>query len=371
MIIRRVAVLVAAAIGLALWGTCGWADEAVPTAAVAAPARDPGLAPDAEGSGERRLAGIRVPADALNAVPMTTDDNLLLRSRVDALRARAGAGIVISRLAAVIYRLPGVVPSQRVMAFYTRELGRELAESKPATEGVRPLPGGQGFLSITVGIDPERPQDTRVVVVRVEGSPAAGRLLKQLTEIVCAVGAAPAVARDAGPIAPRPPLAPLPVFPNSRAEVVSRLNAGEIQLLIQNLARSSYSDDLRRRLTGLLQEARGVTLNVYRLPRTVPGEDVIAFYSQALAKTGATEKIRDTKDPNRPLLIYEMADDAGIVMVRSYPQQTPLREFSARIIPSPVSTVISLLRVEGATERRPAQAPLRPAPLGAQPGTGH
>jgi hypothetical protein len=371
MIIRRL--LTAAAIGLALGGGCGWADEAVPASVVAAPARDLRLAPGTETPGERRAAGIRVPPDALNVVPMTTDDNLLLRGRVDALRIRAGGGVVISRLAAVIYRMPGVVPSQRVMAFYTQELGRELAEKerKPTSEGVRSLPGGQGFLSITVGFDPERPQDTRVVVVRVEGSPSAGRLLKQLTEIVCAVGATPAVARDAGLAAPRPPLAPLPVFPNSRAEVVSRLNSGEIQLLIQNLTRSSYSDDLRRRLTDLLREARGVTLNVYRLPRPVPGEDVIAFYSQALARSGATEKIRDTKDPSRPLLIYELADDAGILMVRAYPQQTPLREFSARIIPSPISTVISLLRVEGATELHPVSPPLQPAPPVAQPGSGH
>lgn len=311
---------------------------------------------------ERRFAGIRVPPDALNVVSMTTDENLLLRERVEALRARAGSGLLISRLAAVIYRLPGVVPSQRVMAFYAQELGRELAEKgrAPGGEGVRSLPGGQGFLSITVGIDPERPQDSRVVVVRAEGSPAVSRLLKQLTEIVVAVS--PAIDRTPGAFAPRPALAPLPVFPNSRPEVVSRLNAGEIQLLIQNLARSNYSDDLRRRLTSLLEEAHAVSLSVYRLPHQVPGQDVVTFYSTQLARIGAKEKIRDTLDPNRPLLVYELADEGGILMVRAYPQQTPLREFSRRIIPSPFSTVISLLRVEGATELHPVAPPLRPAP---------
>jgi hypothetical protein len=295
----------------------------------------------------------------------------MLRGRVDALRARAGSGILISRLAAVIYRLPGVVPSQRVMAFYAQELGRELQEKRQSgAEGVRTLPGGQGFLSITAGMDPERPQDTRVVVVRVEGSPAVGRLLKQLTQIVSSVDPSPAAARDAASLAPRPALPPLPVFPNSRPEVISRLNAGEIQLLVQNLNRSSYSDDLRRRLTGLLQEARAVTLNVYRLPRQVSGQEVITFYSQALTRIGAREKLRDTADPNRPLLIYELADDAGLLMVRAYPQQMPLREFSRRIIPSPFSTVISLLRVEGATELHSVAPPVRPSSPAEQPGAG-
>jgi hypothetical protein len=308
--------------------------------------------------GERRFAGIRVPPDARNVVSLTTESNPMLRSRVEALRARAGNGVVISRLAGVIYRLPGVVPSQRVMGFYAQELGRELQEKERTTgpEGVRSLPGGQGFLSITVGIDPERPQDTRVVVVRVEGSPAVSRLLKPLTEIVSAVDPS----QEAGPVPPRPALPPLPVFPNSRPEVSSRLNAGEVQLLVQNLARSSHSDDLRRRLTSLLQEARAVTLNVYRLPRQVPGQEVIAFYTQEMGRIGAREKIRDTADPNRPLLVYELADDAGIVMVRAYPQPTSLREFSRRIIPSPFSTVISLLRVESATELRPAPPPVKP-----------
>jgi hypothetical protein len=366
MINHRCGVLTAALISLALGIGRAGADPALTAAPpVEADARELQAAPAASlQPAERRVAGIRVPPGALNVVSMTTDENVLLRERVEALRARTGNGVVISRLAAVIYRLPGVVPPQRVMGFYAQELGRELADRSraPGGEGVRSLPGGQGFLSITVGIDPERPQDSRAVVVRAEGSPAVSRLLKQLTEIVVAVAAAPAIDRATAALAPRPPLAPLPVFPDSRPEVVSRLNAGEIQLLIQNLARSNYSDDLRRRLTSLLEEAHAVSLSVYRLPRQVPGQDVIAFYSTQLARIGAKEKIRDTMDPNRPLLVYELADDGGILMVRAYPQQTPLREFSRHIIPSPFSTVISLLRVEGATELHPVPPPVRPSP---------
>jgi hypothetical protein len=320
-------------------------------------------------------------------VTLFTLNDPALRERVAALTTRLGSGIVISRLEAGIYRLPGVVAQEQVIAFYQRGLGEERKDRdgtvtalEPSSEadgplpgmatkqGARPsegdapirsLPGGLGYLSISVDPDPLQPRDTRVVVVRVEGSPEARTLLKPLTEIVVAahlsgIGALPAPERGgqapspAGAAPPISALPRLPAFPNSVPESSTRLNAAQVQAVIRSLAVSHQTPAVRNGIAGLLREARSVTLNVYRIPRPVSGSAIVEFYRAAMRTYGGREVASDTADPSRPLLVYKLPAEAGVVMIRAYPEQTPLAAYSRVPLPSPITTAISVLRIEGA-----------------------
>jgi hypothetical protein len=328
---------------------------------------------------EPRVVGMRVYPGAQGIASLTLD-HPELRERVAELQARWGRGVTITRLEAGIYRLPGNVSQALVMAFYERELGRELQarqgapgeraskqSARPAPEEahVSRLPGGQGYLSITVGPDPLRPRDTRVVVVRAEGSPETRALLGQLTAVVSAVHMAlPAAGAPAGPsLVPRtgsgalpsgPGQLALPLFPSSSQEVETRLNAAQAQALVQNVARSSYSPRVRQGIAGLLRTANAVTLSVYRVPRVVPGASVVEFYRRAMSALGAKETLAETADASRPLLVYTLPSGESIVMIRAYPEPTPLTAFTRAPLPSPISTTISVLRIDGASTRAPA-----------------
>lgn len=343
-------------------------------------AREAGAAPPSAPPAETRVVGLRLYPGAGEVATLTLE-NPQLRERVTALQARLGSRAVITRLEAGIFRLPGAVPEERVLAFYRRELGEELTRRRgeeadgatktgaaPPPEGahVSRLPGGRGFLSISVDPDPLQPRDTRVVVVRVEGSPEVQGMLKQLMQIVSAVHlastaapagrldlAAPALAAPAG-AAPGVPL--LPVFPNSQPQVATRLNAAQVQALARSLAGSSYSPAVRQGIADLLRQARAVTLNVYRVPRPVPGASVVEFYRGVMATYGATELVRDTSDPNRPLLVYALPANAGVIMIRAYPERAPLTPFTLAPLSSPISTGISVLRIDGATLKLPGAA---------------
>jgi hypothetical protein len=278
-----------------------------------------------------------------------------------------------------IYRLPGAVAQDQVIAFYNRELSEELkaregsrgeraSKLRPGAPGsdarVSSLPGGQGYVSISVDPDPLQPRDTRVIVVRVEGSPEARSLLKQLTDVVAAAQLSP----PAGPALAASPelllqpgargraggLVRLPAFPSSQPEAATRLNAAQVQALIRSLATSRHAPAVRDGITGLLREARAVTLNVYRVPRPVAGSAIVAYYRRALANYGAREVVTDTADPSRPLLVYALPAGTGVLMIRAYPEATPLTAFTRTPLPSPISTGISLLRIDGANLKAPS-----------------
>jgi hypothetical protein len=298
-----------------------------------------------------------------------------LRERVAALAARLGGSVAITRLEAGIYRVPGAVGREDVIAFYNRELGRERREQGqhaaklgtvvPGSDaGVSALPGGLGYLSITVDPDPLQPRDTRVVVVRVEGSPEARTLLKPLTEIVCAAhlsgnapsppGSIPGSAIQSFPSAqPFVSQAPVSLFPGSQPEATTRLNAAQVASLIRSLSTAPYTPPVREGIARLLREARSVTLNLYRVPRPVAGSAVAAYYRTAMQSAGAREVASDTRDPSRPLLVYSLPAGAGVVMIRAYPAPTPLAAFTRAPLVSPVSTTISVLRIDGAMVKSP------------------
>lgn len=363
---RPVLLFASAALAASLAGGAAPAQEA-PTALadrVALPAPMP--------ASDSHVVGMRVFPGARDIATLTLD-HPGLRERVAALAARRGGQVVITRLEAGIYRLPGAVGQDAVIAFYNRELERELRAregSEPAAKlsagvpgseaRVSALPGGQGYLSITVDPDPLQPRDTRVVVVRVEGSRESQSLLKPLTEIVCAVhlsaaGAAPAVLPAAPTALPRPQGTPIsslpsvPAFPGSQPEAVTRLNTAQVQALIRNLATSRHAPSVRSGITSLLNEARAVTLNVYRVPRPVAGSAVVQYYRAAMTTYGAKEVVADLSDPSRPLLVYTLPAGAGVIMIRAYPEATPLAAFTRTPLSSPISTGISLLRIDGAT----------------------
>lgn len=361
--------LLAGALGLILLWPCG--ASAQEERSVAQP---PTSALPAEATSLPRAVGLPVYPGGREVASLTLD-HPGLRERVAALTTRVGGGIVVSRLEAAIYRLPGAVRQDLVLAFYNGELGRERATktgSRPpeGEEMVSPLPSGIGYLSITVDPDPLQPRDTRVVVVRVEGSPEARTLLKPLTEIVAAAqlaGSSATIASGAplptGPFAGRPDLtrggtgAPissmprLPVFPNSQAEASTRLNNVQVQAIIRSLATGRQPPAVKQGIAGLLREARAVTLNLYRVPRPVAGSAIVEFYRAAMATYGGREVARDTTDPSRPLLVFTLPAGAGVVMIRAYPESTPLTAFTRAPLPSPISTAISVLRLEGTSLR--------------------
>jgi hypothetical protein len=288
--------------------------------------------------------------------------------------------VAVTRLEAGIYRLPGAVSQGQVIAFYNRELeeeqkardggrGERAMKLRPGTPGsdarVSSLPGGQGYLSISVDPDPLQPRDTRVIVVRVEGSPEARNLLKPLTDVVAAAHlSANGASLPAGSGAATPSVLPaqpgaavgivrLPAFPSSQPEASTRLNAVQVQSLIRSLTSSAYAPAVRDGITGLLREARAVTLNVYRVPRPVAGSAIVEYYRRAMASHGAREVVSDTADPSRPLLVYALPSGAGVVMIRAYPEATPLTAFTRTPLPSPISTGISLLRIDGGALKAP------------------
>lgn len=344
----------------------------------AAPPNDPvavGVAAAIEPMTEPRVVGMPVYPGAREIATLTLDQPGL-RERVVALVTRLGGRVLITRLEAGIYRVPGVIRQDQVMTFYDRELSRERRErGQRATKlgpaetgsnaGISSLPSGQGYVSITVDPDPLQPRDTRVAVVRVEGSPEARALLKPLTEIVCAAhlagsGAASMTASTTpsglGALGPRSmtvAAAPLPVFPGSNSEATTRLNAAEVGALIRSLTTARYTPTVRQGIAGLLREARSVTLNLYRVHRPIAGSAVAAYYRTTMAAVGAREVASDTSDPGRPLLVYTLAGGAGVVMIRAYPEPTPLSAYARAPLASPISTTISVLRIDGALLKAP------------------
>jgi hypothetical protein len=319
-------------------------------------------------------------------------DDARVRERVQELLYRDDRRAQITQLLAGVYRLPGSVPRDRVLAFYRTRMSQELAQRQqavarsflqsirgtdapalPAGPSPTPVPtvsslaGGQGYLAISVDVDPARPRDTRVVVLRVEGSPAAQvhRLLSPLMGIVQDLYTTTTRSSEAATVQvdrSTPGAAPLtiPIFPNAIDLGGARLSEEQIPAAKQSISAGPYPVTVRRQVEQILSRARTVTLSRWRSP--APAKDVVTFYRQQLIARRVEPPLIDVTDPSGATLVYKLPQDAGLLMIRVYPDTAPSLALGGRLAPTG-RVIISLLQIEGATDlpSAPAATPGAPA----------